>query len=313
MGANVHPESTGTAVPSRIVANTAQNCDDRVLTRCRPLARRSAAMHLLARTDRAARAAGVRRPAGARWRRRTSGCAECMRALPWLRGGCPRCGLPKHRGRRCPAARAAFPRAWAPMAYQGVARRLVARAEVPRRARGRGPDGGAHRREPPGGAARRRAAVLVPVPGGAGAPARARVRSGARADARARAPARPAARRLPRARGPRGAPGRRGPRASAARRAGSSSTCAARRRRWRSSSTTSTPRARRSTPPPARWRPSGHEGRRGDQLRPHAVNAGGAAGDGAGGFVRPGQGGAVGAGERREESVVGSVGNSPRS
>jgi predicted amidophosphoribosyltransferase len=53
-------------------------------------------------------------------------CPECVRALPWLRRGCPRCGLPKHRGRRCPAAHAAFPRSWAPMAYQGVARRLVA-------------------------------------------------------------------------------------------------------------------------------------------------------------------------------------------
>jgi predicted amidophosphoribosyltransferase len=52
-------------------------------------------------------------------------CAECARALPWLRAGCPRCGLPKHRGRGCPAARAAFPRAWAPVAYEGVARRLV--------------------------------------------------------------------------------------------------------------------------------------------------------------------------------------------
>src|SRR5689334_519387 len=53
-------------------------------------------------------------------------CAECVRALPWLRRGCPRCGLPKHRGRRCPAAHAAFGRSWAPMAYKGVARRLVA-------------------------------------------------------------------------------------------------------------------------------------------------------------------------------------------
>ena len=66
-------------------------------------------------------------PAGGRWRARASGCApECTRALPWLRGGCPRCGLPAHRGRGCPAARAAFPRAWAPLAYEGVARRLVA-------------------------------------------------------------------------------------------------------------------------------------------------------------------------------------------
>jgi len=53
-------------------------------------------------------------------------CVECVRALPWLRAGCPRCGLPKHRGRRCPAAGAAFERAWAPMAYEGITRRLVA-------------------------------------------------------------------------------------------------------------------------------------------------------------------------------------------
>jgi predicted amidophosphoribosyltransferase len=53
-------------------------------------------------------------------------CAECVRALPWLAAGCPRCALPRHRGNRCPAAHAAFPRAWAPMAYHGVARRLVA-------------------------------------------------------------------------------------------------------------------------------------------------------------------------------------------
>src|SRR3954462_555845 len=53
-------------------------------------------------------------------------CADCVRGLPWLRGGCPRCGLPKHGRRGCPATGAAFPRAWVPMAYQGVARRLVA-------------------------------------------------------------------------------------------------------------------------------------------------------------------------------------------
>jgi predicted amidophosphoribosyltransferase len=52
-------------------------------------------------------------------------CGGCVRAMPWLQSGCPRCGLPKHRARGCPAARAAFPRAWAPVAYQGVARRLV--------------------------------------------------------------------------------------------------------------------------------------------------------------------------------------------
>ena len=53
-------------------------------------------------------------------------CLRCTRAMPWLRGGCPRCALPAHRGARCPAARAAFSRAWSPVAYEGVARRLVA-------------------------------------------------------------------------------------------------------------------------------------------------------------------------------------------
>jgi predicted amidophosphoribosyltransferase len=53
-------------------------------------------------------------------------CADCLRALPWLRGRrCPRCGLPRHRPGGCPAARAAFARAWSPMAYEGPARALV--------------------------------------------------------------------------------------------------------------------------------------------------------------------------------------------
>jgi ComF family protein len=53
-------------------------------------------------------------------------CSECTRALPWMpRRTCPRCGLPSHR-RACPAARAAFARAWAPLVYDGVARELVA-------------------------------------------------------------------------------------------------------------------------------------------------------------------------------------------
>ncbi len=53
-------------------------------------------------------------------------CAGCLRALPWLRGRrCPRCGLPRHRHGGCPAARAAFSRSWAPMAYEGPARALV--------------------------------------------------------------------------------------------------------------------------------------------------------------------------------------------
>jgi ComF family protein len=53
-------------------------------------------------------------------------CPRCARALPWLRRTCPRCALPSHRGRACPAGAAAFRRAWAPLAYEGVARDLVA-------------------------------------------------------------------------------------------------------------------------------------------------------------------------------------------
>src|SRR4051794_26499545 len=52
-------------------------------------------------------------------------CAGCLRRLPWLGGRrCPRCALPRHRD-GCPAARAAFDRAWAPLAYEGPARELV--------------------------------------------------------------------------------------------------------------------------------------------------------------------------------------------
>ena len=53
-------------------------------------------------------------------------CAACTQALPWLPARtCPRCGLVSHRG-GCPAAQAAFDRAWAPLAHDGVARELVA-------------------------------------------------------------------------------------------------------------------------------------------------------------------------------------------
>jgi ComF family protein len=53
-------------------------------------------------------------------------CADCTRAVPWLPARvCRRCGLPSHR-RGCPAAAAAFARAWAPVVYDGVARELVA-------------------------------------------------------------------------------------------------------------------------------------------------------------------------------------------
>ncbi|HUR86414.1 MAG TPA: double zinc ribbon domain-containing protein [Solirubrobacteraceae bacterium] len=49
-------------------------------------------------------------------------CGACRRALPWLGPDCcERCALPLPCG-RCPAARASFDRAWAAVAYEGVAR-----------------------------------------------------------------------------------------------------------------------------------------------------------------------------------------------
>ncbi len=66
-------------------------------------------------------------PSCAACRRPASGqiCGECLRRLPWLRGHrCPRCALPRHRS-GCPAAAAAFDRAWAPLAYEGAARDIV--------------------------------------------------------------------------------------------------------------------------------------------------------------------------------------------
>lgn len=52
-------------------------------------------------------------------------CGGCLRELPWIERGCASCGLPSHRGRACPAHHAAFDSAWAPLAYDGVARQLV--------------------------------------------------------------------------------------------------------------------------------------------------------------------------------------------
>jgi ComF family protein len=54
-------------------------------------------------------------------------CAGCRRAIPWLRGPCcPRCALPLGAHPACPAREQAFAAAWAPVAYDGVARELVA-------------------------------------------------------------------------------------------------------------------------------------------------------------------------------------------
>src|SRR4051812_45013627 len=101
---------------------TAHDCDARVLFRARPAARlRTMLDDLLALLVPPA-CVVCRRPlprAGA------VACGGCLRRLPWLRGRrCPRCALPRHRA-SCPAARAAFDRAWAPLAYEGTARELV--------------------------------------------------------------------------------------------------------------------------------------------------------------------------------------------
>ena len=89
----------------------------------------------------------------------------CTRALPWLPGGLPALrAAVASRARGCPAAAAAFARAWAPLAYEGVARDARRRAEVPRRAAGGRADGGAHGGEPAGRRCARADAALVPVP-----------------------------------------------------------------------------------------------------------------------------------------------------
>lgn len=53
-------------------------------------------------------------------------CPGCRRDLPWLRGACLRCGLVEHRGGRCPGRASPLARTWAPLAYEGVARDLMA-------------------------------------------------------------------------------------------------------------------------------------------------------------------------------------------
>ncbi|MDX6666556.1 MAG: hypothetical protein QOG68_2762, partial [Solirubrobacteraceae bacterium] len=46
-------------------------------------------------------------------------CADCHRALAWIADPCGRCGLPRPCA-PCPAARAAFSAAWAPVAFDGT-------------------------------------------------------------------------------------------------------------------------------------------------------------------------------------------------
>jgi ComF family protein len=53
-------------------------------------------------------------------------CVGCRRALPWLaEPRCPRCALPAPCD-RCPSHGAPYAAAWAPLAYEGPARALVA-------------------------------------------------------------------------------------------------------------------------------------------------------------------------------------------
>lgn len=54
-------------------------------------------------------------------------CGPCRAGLPWLPvDGCPRCALPvRCASGRCPAARAAFAAAWAPLGYEGPSRTLA--------------------------------------------------------------------------------------------------------------------------------------------------------------------------------------------
>ena len=99
-------------------------------------------------------------------------CTTCVRALPWLRHVCPYCGLPRHRRGGCPAAGAAYVRAWAPVAYEGVARDLV-RALKFRGALPAVEVMAAHIAASLPAEFRHPAAVLVPVPG---VPARRRAR-----------------------------------------------------------------------------------------------------------------------------------------
>jgi len=54
-------------------------------------------------------------------------CGDCRRALPWLPGPrCRRCALPSPCGAPCPSRGAPYAAAWAPLAYAGPARALVA-------------------------------------------------------------------------------------------------------------------------------------------------------------------------------------------
>jgi predicted amidophosphoribosyltransferase len=139
-----------------------QNCDDRVLIRDEG-PRDDAPMSVLAELLAAIAPPGCVACGRAVVSSSERLCSECVRALPWLRGGCVRCGLPSHRGRRCPAAHALFARSWAPLAYEGVARKLVAALKF-RGALQAADLMAAHMAANLPGALRDAAAALVPVP-----------------------------------------------------------------------------------------------------------------------------------------------------
>jgi predicted amidophosphoribosyltransferase len=116
IGSNVHELST----------DTTHDCDACVLTRHTffgTLAHVTALVHELVALVAPPACPGCRAALpGAALRL----CPACASSLPWLGPAtCPACALPAHGGGRCPAAQAAFARAWAPLAYDGVARELV--------------------------------------------------------------------------------------------------------------------------------------------------------------------------------------------
>ena len=194
------------------------------------------------------------RRAGPRSRGPTAWCAAraCSRSVA-ARACCPRCGLPRHRRAGCPAAGAAFATAWAPLAYEGVARDLVQALKFRCALPLAGLMAAQHGGRAAAGAARGDAVVPVP-PHPRAAAGRGFDPAGALAAAVAARLGLPlAACLLARRRAP---PGRRPRAPSGATRHGSTSGCARGRPRACCSSTTSTPRARRSTPAPGRWRPA---------------------------------------------------------
>ena len=145
------------------------------------------------------RCAACRPPACAR--RRACAARAGARCRGCAGPRCPRCALPRPCA-PCPARSAAFAAAWAPVAYEGVARDARARAEVRGRATAGDVHGGADRRGRSGRHRSARDRVLVAVPAH---PARRRARGFDPAELLARALARrtglPVARAL-RRRGP---------------------------------------------------------------------------------------------------------------